>query len=225
MHTAYMLYSSVKRFGNQDDFICHIGGDDFVFITTPEKYKDICEHFILMFDALTPFHYNQDDRLHGYIISKDRNHKLRKFPLMSLSIAVVNKTEPDSLRSVMEISDRVAEIKSYLKSMPHSKFMADRRNGYVAPDDKLIYENRRRASTAYKPLGQILLSQHALTHDQLDEALRIHWKRGATLGEVVRELGFATEQQVEDALHHQSKSIHSGNLDQSFQKHEIKQPV
>jgi GGDEF domain-containing protein len=207
MQTAYMLYNAVKQAGNPDDFIGHIGGDDFVFITTPDKYKAVCEHFILMFDALMPFHYPADDRLHGYIIARDRTHKLRKLPLMSLSIAVINRTDEKSLKNVVEISDRVAEIKGYLKAMPRSKFMADRRNGFAAGDDRLIYENTRRPSSAYRPLGQIFMSLNAITSDQLDEALRIHWKRGLALGEVLTELGFVKDQQVADALRTQSAAM------------------
>jgi GGDEF domain-containing protein len=207
MQTAYMLYSAVKQAGNPDDFIGHIGGDDFVFITTPDKYKPICEQFILTFDALMPFHYPQDDRLHGYILAKDRTHKLKKLPLVSLSIAVVNRTDMHSLKNVVEISDRVAEIKTYLKAQPRSKFMADRRNGYVPEDDKLIYENTRQPSKAYRPLGHILIEKHAITHDQLDEALRIHWKRGMALGETLKDLGFVSDEQINDALGAQSEAI------------------
>ncbi|MFA6383890.1 MAG: diguanylate cyclase [Candidatus Omnitrophota bacterium] len=221
MQTAYMLYNAVKQTGNPDDFIGHIGGDDFVFITTPEKYKQVCESFILMFDALTPFHYPAEDRLHGYIIAKDRTHKLKRLPLMSLSIAVVNRLDMKSLHNVVEISDRVAEIKGYLKALPYSKFMADRRNGYTAEDDKLIYENKRRPSSTYRPLGQIFVSHHAITHDQLDEALRIHWKRGMALGEVLKELGFVNEQQVAEALRAQSEAI-SEPKDRS--QHEVSLP-
>jgi len=204
MHTAYMLYKAVKEAGNQDDFIGHIGGDDFVFITTPDKYKPICESFILMFDALTPFHYPDEERIRGYVIAKDRTRKLKKLPLVSLSIAVVNRIDTKSLHNVVEISDRVAEIKGYLKAQPNSKFMADRRNGYVPADDKLIYENTRRPSRAYQPLGQIFIERNAVTHDQLDEALRIHWKRGVALGGVLKELGFVTDEQIADALLAQS---------------------
>ncbi len=57
MQTAYMLYTSIKRSGNKTDFIGHIGGDDFVFITTTEAYKKNCHNFILMFDKIIPFHY------------------------------------------------------------------------------------------------------------------------------------------------------------------------
>jgi len=157
-----------------------------------------------MFDALTPFHYPDEERIRGYVIAKDRTRKLKKLPLVSLSIAVVNRIDTKSLHNVVEISDRVAEIKGYLKAQPNSKFMADRRNGYVPADDKLIYENTRRPSRAYQPLGQIFIERNAVTHDQLDEALRIHWKRGVALGGVLKELGFVTDEQIADALLAQS---------------------
>ncbi len=198
MQTAYMLYTVIKRCGSAGDLIGHIGGDDFVFITVVDKYKAVCESFIEMFDRIIPFHYSSQDRAAGYVYAKDRARKLRKIPLMSLSIAVVNKTGPGEIKSVFEINDRVAEIKRYLKVIPSSKFMADRRNlEESAPGPQLCGNNKEQA---YKPLGQVLIEKKLLSQEQLDEALKIHWKRGVVLGEIVKELGFLKEEDLREVL-------------------------
>ena len=51
LQTAHILYAIVKRFGNNNDFISHIGGDDFAFITNPDKYEAICREFINIFSS------------------------------------------------------------------------------------------------------------------------------------------------------------------------------
>lgn len=200
--TAYMLYTAIKRFGNKKDFIGHIGGDDFVFITSPDHCQEISEDFIRMFDNIIPFHYTQKDREQGFIIARDRSHKINKIPLMSVSIAVVNRSIPSDINNVVQLNERTAEVKRYLKSFSGSKFMTDRRS--AKPDELVgpqIY--KKNESFPYKPLGQILLEQKILSYEQLDEALKTHWKKGVILGEVLKELGFIKEKELEQALQSQ----------------------
>lgn len=204
MQTAYMLYTAIKRFGNKDDFIGHIGGDDFVFITTPDEYKQICQNFILMFDRIIPFHYSPEDRKRMFIITQDRTHKVKRISLMSVSIAVVNKRNHSESVNLIKISEKVAEIKQYLKKIPGSKFMAERRNRNA--DESLtpqIYKKEEDSLDSYKPLGQILLEKSVISPEQLNEALRIHWKRGVILGEILKELGFLKEEELKEALNAQ----------------------
>ena len=209
MHTAYMLYAVIRKLGNCDDFIGHIGGDDFIFITTPDRYKDICENFILIFDRLIPFHYSLEDRSRGFIIARDRTHKINKIPLMSITLAILNKDEASKLENVIEINERISETKHYLKSIPGSKFMVDRRNRKKDKADSFVpvVYKREAGLFPYKPLGQILLQKNIITSEQLDEALKIHWRKGIILGEVFKELGMITEKTLIDALRLQESII------------------
>jgi len=205
MQTAYMLYTTIKRSGNSDDFIGHIGGDDFVFLTTPDKYRDICERFVAAFDRIAPFHYSTEDRNRGHIIAKDRSHKIKHIPLMSVSVAVVNRRRVTEFKNIIEINERIAEIKRYLKGLEGSKFMADRRSG-EAREYRTPHTCKKDTYTGnpYKPLGQILLEKNIVSQEQLDEALKVHWRRGILLGEILKEMGFVKEGDLEQALHAQS---------------------
>jgi len=208
MQTAYMLSTIVRNWGNKNDFIGHIGGDDFVFITTPEKYKTICQNFICMFDTITPFLYSLEDRRRGYIVARSRNNRVLKLPLMSLTIALVIKNSREELRSIIELNERIAEVKQYLKKIPGSKYMADRR--ILNKDDHLtlqVFNNDESIINAYKPLGQILLERNIITLQQLDAALKVHWRRGAPLGEVMRDLGFVSEEKLSEALDYQENNL------------------
>ncbi|MFA5118924.1 MAG: diguanylate cyclase [Candidatus Omnitrophota bacterium] len=201
MQTAYTLYTLIRKFGNHDDFIGHIGGDDFMFITSPQKYKEICENFIASFDRLALSHYAEGDRRQGFVVTRDRSHKVKQMPLMSVSVALVNKNNSSEFKSILEINERIVEIKRYLKSIPGSKFMADRRDlpGAGAPE----VQSRLTGAEGLKQgklLGQLLVERNVISGVQLDEALKLHWKRGIILGEVLKELGYIKEDQLEEAL-------------------------
>ena len=50
--TAKIVTEAVKTQGNSGDFVGHIGGDDFVVITSPERYEKICLTIIDSFDKI-----------------------------------------------------------------------------------------------------------------------------------------------------------------------------
>ncbi len=208
MQTAYMLNVSVRTWGNKDDFVGHIGGDDFVLITTPDKYNTICKNFICMFDTVIPFHYSEKDRERGHIMAKTRTEKWRRIPIMSVTIALVMKNSPDEVRTLIELNDRMVEVKQYLKKIPGSKYMADRR--IVHKDEHLsvqLFKNDESLKETYKPLGQILIEKNAISQDQLDKALKVHWKSGSRLGEILKELGMVNDEQITEALALQESTI------------------
>ncbi len=200
MQTAYILYTVIKKFSSNDDFIGHIGGDDFVFITTPEKYKEICRHFIFLFDNLIPFHYTKKDREQNFVIARNRLKQIQRMPLMSVTVALVNKNKPHEFKNTVEINERIAEIKRYLKSVPGSKFMADRRTTSGDTSDLQVYKKENLFINYYRPLGQILLEHKKISDEQLDNALTTHWKRGVILGEILKDLGYVTPEDIENAL-------------------------
>jgi DNA-binding response OmpR family regulator len=206
-HTAYMLYTTIREYGNSGDFIGHIGGDDFVFITSIDKYQAVSGNFIQLFDRIIPFHYTPQDRKKGFITARDRTHKVKEIPLMSMSLAVVNKTSNSDLKTVIEVNEKAAEIKRYLKTMPGSKFMADRRD--IKSDKNTGPEfnrKKKRPQLGYKPLGQTLVEKNLISPAQLDEALQIHWEKGVVLGEVLKELGLLKDKELKEILDNQVES-------------------
>ncbi len=125
-NTARILISSVQEKGAPQDFIGHIGGDDFVVITTPEKVDDLCKKIIADFIAMVPGLYNKEDLEKGYIIGKDRQKKVRKIPLLSISIGVVTN-EKIKINHVGEVGELGAELKEYAKSLSGSNYVKERR--------------------------------------------------------------------------------------------------
>ncbi len=124
--TAQIILKVVKEKGNADDFIGHIGGDDFIIITSPDKVDAVCKSIIKDFDQEIPNLYDEQDRKKGYIITRDRLNRTTKFPLMTISIGVVtNKSR--KFTSPAEISDVGAELKGYAKLKKGSSYVVDKR--------------------------------------------------------------------------------------------------
>ncbi|MEW6109640.1 MAG: diguanylate cyclase [Nitrospirota bacterium] len=115
-----------KDFGAHDDFLGHIGGDDFVIICSPERVQRICSKIIEEFDKGIIEQYDPEDAKKGFIISVDRNDKPAMFGIMTISIAVVN-TDRTLIREPMEVAQKVAELKQYAKTFSKSIFIMDRR--------------------------------------------------------------------------------------------------
>ncbi len=124
--TARILLRTVKGLGNPDDFVGHIGGDDFVVITTITKSDIIASKIIEDFDQAIKEFYSETDWKNGYILAHDRQGLEKKFPLLSISIGIVTN-EFRKIEHVAQIGEIGAELKSYAKSMAKSNFVVDKR--------------------------------------------------------------------------------------------------
>ncbi len=126
--TARILIRTTQEIGNPDDFIGHIGGDDFVIVTTPDKADDLCKKVIEEFEKTSPTFYNDTDRKKGYIVAHDRQGKEQNVPLLSISIGVVSN-ETRKIEHVAQVGEIGAELKGYAKSLERSNYIKDQRNG------------------------------------------------------------------------------------------------
>ncbi|MBI5440158.1 MAG: adenylate/guanylate cyclase domain-containing protein [Deltaproteobacteria bacterium] len=123
---AGALRNAVAAHGTKADFLGHVGGDDFVLITSPDRYRSVCEAAIREFDASVPGFYSDEDRARGHIVGLTRQGQEVRFPLVTVSIAVVTN-EHYSFGNHIEVAERAAELKEYAKSLPGSVCVADRR--------------------------------------------------------------------------------------------------
>lgn len=124
--TGEVLYHAKDEFAEKHDFVGHIGGDDFVLITSPDLVEQVCKAIVSEFDRLIPAYYDADDLEKGFIEGTDRYGVKRRFAIMSISIAVVSDVKR-SFKSPVEIAKVATEIKDYVKSLPGSNYLIDRR--------------------------------------------------------------------------------------------------
>jgi diguanylate cyclase (GGDEF)-like protein len=125
--TAKIIQKTIAEHGTCVDFVGHIGGDDFVILTTIETYNKLCTHIIEEFDNKIVDLYNKKDRANGYILGKTRQGEELKFPIVSISIAVVVSNKEKRQISHVEIGEIAAELKEHAKKIPGSVVMANRR--------------------------------------------------------------------------------------------------
>lgn len=123
---AGILMQTMQSVGQKDDFIGHIGGDDFILITEPARAHIFCQKIISEFDQTIPHYYDEADRRNGFIIARDRNDMEQKFPVMTISIAVVTN-EKRKFTDPGKIAEMAAQLKHYAKTFPKSIYVIDQR--------------------------------------------------------------------------------------------------
>jgi PleD family two-component response regulator len=104
--TTLLLGEVDDKLGGPDDFIGHVGGDDFLLITTEDKAAAMAETAIKRFNQEIAAHYSFKDREHGHIVVKDADGQEQPVPLMKLCVGVVHSTGQDftDIREITEVS-------------------------------------------------------------------------------------------------------------------------
>jgi diguanylate cyclase (GGDEF)-like protein len=125
---AQVASATVRDAGNVTDFLGHIGGDDFVVITTPDRVDVLCQQMLERFDRESRQFYTPDDQRRGVLEAPDRQGQRTTYPLVSLSIGVVTN-QIRAITSIEEVSRIAAEVKHKAKETPGSTYFVDRRAG------------------------------------------------------------------------------------------------
>ncbi len=119
--TGDLLREVFGQEGLPGDFLGHVAGDDFVFVSSPESVDRICQRAIEAFDRIIPLYYDKQDRERGYIEAEDRYGEKRKFPIMSVSVVAVLS---DGLSSDhAELARQAADMKKRAKAIQGSVYL------------------------------------------------------------------------------------------------------
>ncbi|HKG23309.1 MAG TPA: response regulator [Blastocatellia bacterium] len=133
--TADFITAAACR-SEHDIFVGNIGGDDFLagfFKEAPRadlkasrEVEEVLETMADQFDRGIRHFYTQEDFARGYLSAESRRGGIERFPLMSLSIAVVTNTHR-LFNHPLEISNTFASVKHRAKSQPGSAVCFDQR--------------------------------------------------------------------------------------------------
>jgi diguanylate cyclase (GGDEF)-like protein len=123
---ARITVDVVRRRGTPGDFIGHIGGDDFIVVTQDDPAEEIAKEIIAGFDKNIRNLYSAKDLRAGYIETRDRRGALNRFPIMTLSMALVSN-DRSSLTNYAQVGEAAAELKRYAKSIAGSVYVKDKR--------------------------------------------------------------------------------------------------
>jgi diguanylate cyclase (GGDEF)-like protein len=124
--TGEVIYEAVQRNADENAFVGHIGGDDFIMIVSSDEVDRVCQAVIDDFTKEVPQFYTPEDLEQGHIEGPDRYGVTRKFPIMTISIAVV-MCQQGEYDSAVKIAKTAAEIKDYAKGEAGSNYFIDRR--------------------------------------------------------------------------------------------------
>jgi len=108
--TALVLGKVVDSVGTPNDFIGHIGGDDFIVVTSKDLVAPIVEDLQRRFKAEVGTHYDWSVRQQRYLIMRDDAGNETKVDLMSLLIGVVT-VDDGPFYDIREITEAAASAR------------------------------------------------------------------------------------------------------------------
>lgn len=98
----------------RNEFIGHIGGDDFIVLCDYHEGGEYCRAVIDCFTLRVAALYREEDLKNGYIVSKNRHGRTENFSIASLSIAGISN-ETNKYHSVDDFSKDIALLKKKCK--------------------------------------------------------------------------------------------------------------
>ncbi|HUT21026.1 MAG TPA: response regulator [Anaerolineae bacterium] len=112
---SMVLNDGVEEEGTPDDFIGHVGADDFLIITDKEHADEIKEYVTKRFKNEVGTFYSFRDRERGYVPIEDDQGNKKQIPLMTLAVGVVTSDTARfaDIREITEIA--AAERRKYLE--------------------------------------------------------------------------------------------------------------
>jgi EAL domain-containing protein (putative c-di-GMP-specific phosphodiesterase class I)/GGDEF domain-containing protein len=112
-----LVADTLKTCAVRNEFVGHIGGDDFIVIGDYHEGEAYCKSVIGEFSSKVFALYRDEDVKNGYIISKNRHGVTDTFPIASLSIAgISNRT--NAYQNIDDFSNDIAQLKKKCKKQP-----------------------------------------------------------------------------------------------------------
>lgn len=124
--TSKVIVDNIHKIPTGDNFIGHIGGDDFISIVGITDFDKVCQGIISDFDSKVTEFYLPEDVERGYVEVANRRGIIEQFPLVSISIAVV-EVDSEKIKSTLEIGEIGAQVKHRAKTILGSTYVINRR--------------------------------------------------------------------------------------------------
>jgi diguanylate cyclase (GGDEF)-like protein len=120
------LATVLREATTEEQFVGHIGGDDFVALTSAEDVEALSQAIVARFDKDVKDLYDPEDATRGTVVVTDRLGRELEYPLLSVSIgAATNEHHP--VKDYRELVEVATEMKSFSKKRPGSVYAIDRR--------------------------------------------------------------------------------------------------
>ncbi|MDR1397588.1 MAG: EAL domain-containing protein [Desulfarculales bacterium] len=109
-----LLASLLQEQARKNEFVGHIGGDDFIVIADYHDGEAFCQDLLAAFADRVLSLYRPQDVERGYIVSKNRHGVTENFPLASLSIAGISNRKK-TYQTLEDFSQDVSALKKICK--------------------------------------------------------------------------------------------------------------
>ncbi len=118
------------------DFVGHIGGDDFILIFCSEDWHTRCEHILSVFSHEVLGFYSANDHARGGILTRDRQGQEQMFSILSLSIGAA-RPDLERCQSHHDVASLASEAKRQAKCQKGNSLYLDRRSGPDKHNDNI----------------------------------------------------------------------------------------
>ena len=126
-YTANVILKCIHEQFNENYFVGHIGGDDFIALVPTLEVDNICQSIIANFDSGVNRFFTEEDIEKGYIEVANRRGVMEQFALTSISIGAVI-ADKDRFSNILEIGEVGAQVKHVAKSIIGNSYAIDRRH-------------------------------------------------------------------------------------------------
>ena len=107
---ALVMGEAVDKLGTPEDFIGHIGGDDFIIIVQSDRAKSIADTLVKRFNDEVGTHYDFKARQQGYIAYKGKDGSEQRAPLMVMAVGIIS-SDTQEFTDIREITEAAADAR------------------------------------------------------------------------------------------------------------------
>lgn len=123
-----MLAEVIQHQAANKHFIGHIGGDDFVLVSSPGECETLCQQILQRFATQISHYYRQEDLQQGGITTLSRSGEPCFYPLLTLAIGIAIP-DPQLCRSHHDVAALTAAAKYEAKRVGGNAIFCSRRRG------------------------------------------------------------------------------------------------
>ncbi len=109
-----LLSNVILRNVSKEEFVGHVGGDDFVIIVNDHVETDFFYSIVTEFETEVLKFYNRTDIENGYITATNRRNEVEKFPLITLTVVSVSNSTQQH-KDTLDLTETLACLKKQKK--------------------------------------------------------------------------------------------------------------
>lgn len=196
---AATLSGVVGEYGAKGDFIAHLGGDRFVFLTRADNVEIICDNLIARCDEHFILYYGKEERARGFILSKDKMGEIQKCPFMTVTIGIATNVRRPLIHP-LQIAHITNEIIEFLKDNEKSSYLIDRRLANRESDtvDALLEQNGESQVSAENGKSKIESTESENGSGRKEESLKEENSASSASAEGEEKISGASEKPEEN---------------------------